>query len=350
MSDLIQIDGSHGEGGGQMLRTAVAMSILTGKPFRMSDIRAGRAKPGLKAQHMHVLKAARRLSGAAVTGADVGSSMVTFAPGMPRGASFEIDIGTAGSITLLMQTLLPVLLFAEGPSDVTIRGGTDVSMSPTFDYFRHVVLPHARPFAEDITVECKRRGFYPRGGGEVRIAIRPRFGGGFQRVRDAVRLAIPPFALTDAVSTDRVVILGVASETLRERGVADRMVDSARLILQASHVERSADYVHTSSTGAALTLVVHQQGGGVMGADALGELGKPAEKVGAQAVERLAAQGTAPVDVHLADHLVPWLALRGGAFRTSEFSEHTRTNCWIVEQFLGPLFVLDNDRTVLRAE
>lgn len=345
---MIDIDGSYGEGGGQMMRSAVALSCLTRRPFRMTNIRAGREKPGLKAQHVHVLKAAMRFAGAGVEGAKEGSSVVTFQPGPPRGATFEIDIGTAGSITLVMQTLLPALLFADGRSIVTVRGGTDTTKSPPFDYFREVVLPHAAAFAEELTVECKRRGFYPKGGGEVRLVVRPRFGGTLDEVRGAVRKALPPIDLTKPAAAEAIDVYSIAHDSLKPHRVVERQAAGAMNAIKHATVRAHREYVRAFSIGTAVTCVA-RTGGHAIGADALGERGKPAEDVGREAALKLTAalQSGAPVDEHLADHLVPWLALRGGSMRASVLSEHTKTNCWLVERFLGPTFAVNEaDRIV----
>ncbi len=349
--DHIQIDGAHGEGGGQIMRTAVALSLLTRLPFRMANIRARRPKPGLKAQHLHVLKAAMRLSGSSVTGAKEGSQVVTFAPGPPRGAEFEVDIGTAGSITLMMQTLLPALLFADGASAVTIRGGTDVKMSPTFDWFREVVLPHARPLADEVAVECERRGFYPKGGGQVRVRVRPKFGGDFDALKAAIRAALPPCALVEALSPFAHDLYSVASDALRGQRVVERQVDGARAVLHHREIRVHREYVPSHSIGTAVAAVARLPNGAVLGGDALGERGKPAEAVGREAAEALLAalDGGAPVDEHLADHLVPWLALRGGSFRAAALTDHLRTNCWLVEQFIGHVFRIDEQTKTVTA-
>jgi RNA 3'-phosphate cyclase len=345
---MLEIDGSYGEGGGQMMRSAVAFSCLTRTPFRMINIRAGREKPGLKAQHVHVLKAAMKFAGATVAGAKEGSAVVDFDPGRPRGGTFEIDIGTAGSITLVMQTLLPALLFAGGRSVVTVRGGTDVAMSPPFDYFREVIVPHAAPFADELAVDMRRRGFYPKGGGEVRLLVRPKHHGTFEEIRAAVRRSLPPIDLTRAASAESIDVYSVAHDSLEPNGVVERQAAGAMNAIKHARLRAHKEYARAFSIGTAVT-VVARFAHGAIGGDALGERGKRAEDVGREAAEMLkAALDTgAPVDEHLADHLVPWLALRGGSFRASALSEHTKTNCWLVERFIGPSFTIDEaTRTV----
>ncbi len=352
MSDLLEIDGSHGEGGGQMMRSAIALSLLTAKPFRMFRIRAGREKPGLKAQHLHSLKTSERVFGSRVTGATMGASEVSFWPGPLKGASYEVDIGTAGSLSLLLQTLLPAALFASGRTIAHLRGGTDVAMSPTWEFFRNLVLPAALPLCEDAEVVCERRGFYPKGGGHVRLTVRPRFHGDFAALRAAIRAAVSPLNLVDSAPVEVIDLYSVAAEELRTQNVAERQLQGAAAELGAvrgAEIRPHAEYARSLSIGTALCAVATLKNGAVLGGDALGERGKRAEAVGREAAAKLLAQirSGAPVDEHLADHLVPWLALRGGAFRTSAITDHTRTNCWLVERFLGPTFRIDEDaRTV----
>jgi RNA 3'-phosphate cyclase len=354
MSDLLEIDGSHGEGGGQMMRSAIALSLLTAKPFRMFCIRAGREKPGLKAQHLHALKTSERVFGSRVTGATLGASDVGFWPGPLKGASYEVDIGTAGSICLLLQTLLPAALFADGRTVAHLKGGTDVAMSPTWEFFRNLVLPAALPLCEGAEVACDRRGFYPKGGGHVRLMVRPRFHGDFAALRAAIRAAVPPLNLVDAAPVESVDVYSVAAEELRAQDVVKRQLKGAVEELgelRGVEVRPHSEYARSLSIGTAVCAVATLKNGAVLGGDALGERGKRAEAVGREAAAKLVAQirSGAPVDEHLADHLVPWMALRGGIVRTSAITDHTRTHCWLVERFLGPTFHIDEDARTVQA-
>jgi RNA 3'-terminal phosphate cyclase (ATP) len=170
---MLKIDGSYNEGGGQILRTALALSALTRKSFDMHSIRKGRKVPGLKAQHREGILALKQLCDAKFTDVQVGSESISFYPGRIKHGNFEIDIGTAGSITLLMQSVLLPSIFADGKVSWKITGGTDVSWSPQFDYFANVLVPYARRFA-DIEVKLEKRGYYPKGGGRVLIKINPK--------------------------------------------------------------------------------------------------------------------------------------------------------------------------------
>ena len=337
---MVNLDGSTGEGGGQMLRTALVWSLATMKPFRMTNLRAGRKDPGLKTQHVRVLESLRLLGPVQFTGATVGSDRVTFAPAPLRGTSARIDIGTAGSITLLLQTVLPAALLAEGASRLEIVGGTDVQWSPPFDYLREVVLPSAGLGSDDLTLDVLRRGFYPPGGGRVVLQTR----------RDAkrpgrFRVAARP---EERGALERIRILSYASESLRERQVAERLTQAAarRLRACAVPVEESVTYGDAPSAGCVLTCVAHFAGGARLGGSALGERGTPAEKIGELAADRLLheMESDGCVDEYAADQLIVWLALAGGVVLASEISEHTRTNIWVTEEFLGRVFEIEGKR------
>jgi RNA 3'-terminal phosphate cyclase (GTP) len=329
---VLEIDGSTGEGGGQILRTALVLSLLTRKPFHMHSIRAGRDKPGLKAQHVHILEALRRLSASEVRGAREGGSDVSFVPAPVTGGRLALDIGTAGSITLLLQSLLPAATLGEAPTELDVSGGTDVRWSPTMDYFREILAP----LAPGLSLDVRRRGFYPRGGGRVVASIQPR--------------PVAPIHRVERSRLKRILIRSVAAKELEKARVAERQIKGARRILSSyrTSFEESTEYCDSFSTSTAVTVVAEFERGERLGADALGERGKPAEDVGEEAARRLMEEmrSEAPVDRHAGDHLVLWLALAGqGAIRVSEMTEHTRTNLWTCEQFLGPVFRIE-DRTI----
>ena len=173
MDSFIEIDGSQGEGGGQMLRTSLALSATTGAPFRMVNVRAKREVSGLKRQHLTCVRAAAEVCRAAVEGDEVGSSALSFKPGPIRGGDYRFDIGTAGSVTLVAQTVLPVLLMADAPSSVTISGGTHVQWAPIWEFFAFSYLPQIRAMGAEVEAGLVRHGFYPAAGGEIRLSIKP---------------------------------------------------------------------------------------------------------------------------------------------------------------------------------
>lgn len=322
---MVNLDGSVGEGGGQMLRTALVWSLITQTPFRMENIRAGRRPPGLKAQHVHVLQALLPLGDVKFTGAQEGSSVVTFSPAPLKGASFEVDIGTAGSITLVLQTLLPAALLASGPSEIRLTGGTDVRWSPPLDYLRDVILGLIGSCADRVEVRLERRGFYPRGGGRVIVAaegMKPR-----------------PIGLEARRALRVIRVHTAAAAALAERRVAERQSAAAaeRLRGYGVEVEVESDYSDALSPGSVTVCVAEFEGGARLGGSALGERGKPAERVGREGAEELAAEidSGGLVDRYAADQIIVWLALAGGTVRASRISEHARTNLWVTEQFLG---------------
>ena len=173
MNDPITIDGSQGEGGGQMLRTSLSLSAAYGKPFEMLNIRANREKPGLKRQHLTCVRAVAQICGAQVEGDEVGSMRLSFKPGKIKGGAYQFDIGTAGSVTLVAQTVIPVLLRAEEPSTVTITGGTHVPFAPIWEFFSETYLPELRKMGACVEAELEQCGFYPAAGGVVKLRVWP---------------------------------------------------------------------------------------------------------------------------------------------------------------------------------
>ncbi|HII07703.1 MAG TPA: RNA 3'-terminal phosphate cyclase, partial [Methanotrichaceae archaeon] len=313
---MIEIDGSFGEGGGQIVRTAVALSAVTGDPVRITRIRDGRSKPGLSPQHVTAILALAKVTNAKTEGVKPRSPEVLFQPGEIRGGRYEIDIGTAGSITLLMQCLLPALVRADSPTTLIVRGGTDVKWSPTIDYLSHVALFAFAEFGVKSCLSCARRGYYPRGGGVATLEVVP---GDLKR---ADLLAFEP---------ERVE--GVSHSSNLPEHVAQRQSEAALEVLERSGFETKirCETETVPSTGSGITLW-----SGRKGVSALGERGLRAEKVGAFAAEDMVAElrSKAAVDRHLADQLVPYLALAGGSYTAPEISRHASTNIWTVTRFL----------------
>ena len=173
MDGVLAIDGSQGEGGGQVLRTALSLSAILGRPVRIGKIRAGREKPGLKRQHLTCVRAVAEICGADVSDVDVGAMTLDFRPGPIHGGEYRFDIGTAGSVTLVAQTVIPVLLKADAPSSVTITGGTHVPFAPVWEFFAETYLPQLRAMGAEVEAEIRSHGFYPAAGGEIRLSVRP---------------------------------------------------------------------------------------------------------------------------------------------------------------------------------
>lgn len=349
---MLTIDGNHGEGGGQILRTALAFSCLTGTPFRMNNIRLGRAKPGIKPQHLHCIRALKELCGAKADGDDIGSTSLLFIPGKITAKNTTIDIGTAGSITLLLQAVLTPCMFADKTHTLKILGGTDVPFSMPIDYFSEVVLPQFRRIC-DFDLKILKRGYYPLGGGEVHLTIKPRFSKNVLGTIENLRLALAhnQFTITSRGTLTSIKGISHASADLSLRTVAERQAAAATQAIRTLNVpiHIQNQYHKTPSTGSGITLwAIYSQNGEVhpenpvrIGADALGKRDVPAEDVGITAAKKLITEinSGAPIDRHLADNIIPLLALvKNSTISVSEITLHTKTNLWVVEQFLGPTF------------
>ena len=334
---MLQIDGSYGEGGGQLLRTAAALAAITGRAFHLVNVRAKRDKPGLAPQHLAALRAAATLCDARCEGLELRSQDFSFAPGDLRGGEFRIDVGTAGSLTLVLQALLPAMLCAPAPSRVIVTGGTDVRAAPPLDYFRHVILGLLRIMGARIECRVMRRGYYPRGGGEVEVAVQP------CRLR-ALELGMPG-ALRSLEGLAHVANLPLS--------IAGRMRKSA---LAALGRTSEPDEIETAAlgrdaafgSGGAIVCWARLQHT-VLGAGRVAERGLRAEALGDVVGAELRADLAAGVslDQHAADQMLVYLGLAGGSFSVRVLSNHARTGMWLIEQFMPVRFdVATGDRLV----
>ncbi|MFH0978776.1 MAG: RNA 3'-terminal phosphate cyclase [Candidatus Woesearchaeota archaeon] len=349
---MIEIDGSFLEGGGQILRTSLGLSSLTGKAFTIRDIRKGRCNPGLQAQHLSCVRAAQELCNATVSGATLGSTSVAFEPAKLSVKDISVDIGTAGSITLLMQSILSPSCFAAKDFTISVTGGTDVPWSQPVDYFRFVLLPYLRHFAS-FDLELLRRGYYPKGQGRIKLTIKPRFGSAGDFLELLKNKAIPAFSALDRGKLKSIKGISHASLSLKSSSVAERQASSAQTSLKHfGKVDISASYDDTASPGSGITLWAEFEDDGVwpviIGADALGKKGVSAESVGKLAASNLSKQieSGCLVDSFLADQLLPFLVFAPKAsFLTSEITPHCRTNAYVIEKFLDVRFAF-KDRLV----
>jgi len=348
---IIEIDGSYGEGGGQIVRTALFFSLLSGKGVRIYNIRKGRPKPGLKPQHLNVIKALELFTDSEVRNAREGSLEITFLPGRIKGGNVTIDIKTAGSITLLLQTLLPVLSFAEKPSTITVKGGTDVPMSMSSEYMREVIIPLLKPYVNEIEFKIQRRGFYPAGGGIITLEVKPLFNRSKFKTLDefigTLRRNCPQLNLQNRGKLKKVKIFSFASDQLRGRKVAERLVDGALSLLSELKlpIENNIKYGPSRSPGCVITIVATFDNGIRIGSDGLGKPGKPAEKVGAETANYFLNifNSEATVDPHLQDNLIPWMVLFGGIFKINGgLTRHTETNIWVSSKFVKTHFIIKN--------
>jgi RNA 3'-terminal phosphate cyclase (ATP) len=327
--NYVLIDGSYGEGGGQILRTAVGLSAVTGKPVKITNIRIKRKNPGLQRQHITAVKAVMKLSKAIVKGLELGSTTLYFEPTGLTSGEFFFDIGTAGSVTLVFQALLPILPFLPGPTTITVRGGTDVPWSPTIDYVRSVVSYFLERMGSPVSIKLLRRGHYPRGGGLVTFEIED-----------------PPGKLRSLNIVDRgkvIEIRGVSHARNLPRHVAERQARSAKDYIEEnfSGYETVIDIDHSEESlgpGSGITLWALCENS-VIGADSLGKRGKPAEIVGREAASKLVKDlltGRA-LDTHMGDIIIPLLALAVGksVVGGASLTMHAVTNVCVVERMLG---------------
>ncbi|WP_099209755.1 RNA 3'-terminal phosphate cyclase [Thermococcus henrietii] len=342
--EWVEIDGSYGEGGGQILRTAVALSVITGKPVRIHRIRANRPNPGLRPQHLHGILALKELSNARVRGAKVGSTVLEFVPGRAEPKHIKVPIKTAGSIALVLQELLPAMAFVGGSFEVT--GGTDVPWSPPVDYLRNVTLFALEKMGLKAEIELKRRGHYPKGGGLVL--------GRVERWEER-----KPLVALEWRKIERFA--GISHATNLPAHVAERQAKSAEEKLRSLYsvpVEIEREISRSLGPGSGIVVWAETDSLRLAG-DALGKRGKPAEVVGREAAEELIEQLTPrkAVDKFLGDQLIPFLAFAGGEIGVAEITNHLVTNVWVVERFLGRTFEVEGEigepgvvRVVKRAE
>ncbi len=335
---MIDVDGSMMEGGGQLLRMAIAYSAVMGIPVRVRNIRAGRSPPGLKPQHLTSLKAVAEICDARTRGLTLGSMEVEFSPKPPRGGAYTFDIGTAGSISLLLQCVAPIAAFASSSTRLKIVGGTAVKWSPPIMILDRVFLEAVRQMGFKGELRVRREGFYPRGGGIVEVSITP-----IERLKPIVAMRSEKMKWVEGIS-----LCGRLP-----RHVAERQSRASEAVLKESGYRAKIDYrvavgeEAPLSPGSVICLWAEAEPRIFMGADALGERGKPAERVGAEAAESLVDQlGTgAAVDLHTADSLVLWCSLAEGEsrFMTSRLTMHTATAMELARIITGAEFVVEGE-------
>jgi RNA 3'-phosphate cyclase len=334
----LSLDGSYGEGGGQILRTALALAVALARPVRLERIRTRRPKPGLRPQHQTVVRALAAISDAVVEGDEIGSTAVSFTPRGLRGGDYRFDVGaergSAGSVSLVFQSLLLPLSVARVPSRLTMIGGTHVPWSPSVHYLTRVFLPALRGAGVDASVELRRWGWYPAGGGEIGATIvpTPAIGG----------LAAPPSA----------PIEGLSAVSRLPRSIAERERRRALERLEAGGLDATIE-IEEDDTALGPGTVVFLALPGRAGFAAFGRRGLPAERVAEEAADQLLAwiEASAEVDDHLADQLVPFLALASGpsTFTCPTVSAHLRTVTWVVQHFL-PVRIELHEATPSRVE
>lgn len=332
----LALDASHGEGGGQVLRTALALAVVLDRPVTLERIRLRRPRPGLQAQHLTVVRALASISAAQVEGDRLDSTALSFTPRRLGHGEWRFDVGavrgSAGSVPLLFQALLLALVQAGAASRLTLIGGTHVPWSPTAHYLGEVFLPALASLGVQATVRLRRPGWYPAGGGELEAAITP-----------AARIA----PLTAMVPPSPLEISGCSLVSRLPRSIAERQRRQAETRLAAAGLTAAItveEDIHALGPGTMLFLRAH----GRAGFSALGRRGVPAERVADEAVDALLGwqRSGAAVDVHLADQLVPFLALADGpsSFTCPALSGHLLTVAWVVQQFLPVGIALHDER------
>ncbi|QLD86115.1 RNA 3'-terminal phosphate cyclase [Natronomonas halophila] len=327
-----EIDGAAG--GGQIVRTAVTLSALSGEAVRIENIRGDRPNGGLRPQHLAAVEAAAALCDADVEGDERESETLEFDPGDVAADDVTVEVGTAGSVTLVADTVLPLATALDEAATVTITGGTDVQWSPPLDFLRYVKLPLLLGVGFDVDVSVESRGFYPVGGGEIEVTLRPS--------------APEALAFDERGALRRVEVYSVATEELEDPAVAGRQAAAAAEALPDVATPTDVSYVEADSTGSALVLAAVYEGGRA-GFTALGEAGKPSEEVASEAVDEFQDfhDGAGAVDRRLADQLMVPLALAGGEVLAPERTDHVETNRGVIETFGYEIAVEERDEAVL---
>ena len=315
----IQIDGSQGEGGGQILRTALSLSMLTGIPFELVNIRAGRKKPGLMRQHLVCVQASQRISNAIVQGAELHSQKLYFQPQQVQTGKYDFQIGSAGSTILVLQTLLPVLMMQNQASQITIHGGTHNPMAPTADFIEHCFLPTIQQLGIQVDFECKQAGFFPIGAGQISVTIHP----WVEKQKFSV------------LNKGKLLEINAFAAALNiQPNIADRELEVLNNKLSLTQRKR-LNFQGISQGNTAFVVLNYEHHQQVF--SALGEMKKSAEKVAhdlAKDVQSYLAVD-AVVDEYLADQLLLPLALgQGGEFTAQGISEHTKTQADMIQKFL----------------
>jgi len=330
---VLEIDGSQKSGSGTILRLSVALAAILQKPLHIFNIREKRTQPGLRPQHLEAVLTAAKLCHASVRGATLGSRELWFTPSEIEGGEVQAEIGTAGSIPMLLLTVLPICTCARKPVRLhVVKGGTDVRNAPTINYLKHVLLTILGRMGLKATLSIQRYGYYPKGMGEIVLEVEP-----------CPRLN--PIRLEDFGNLRYLGGVSVCT-FLADRRVAERQAIAANERIKTAGLNAEVEVVNDMSNpiqkGSSLVLWAESDTGALVGGDAIGELGKPSEKVGREAADNLLneLESKATVDSHLADMLVPYVALAQGSsvYFSRLVTDHLDTNIWLAQQILGVKF------------
>lgn len=332
---MIEIDGSFLEGGGQILRVATALATITKIPCRVFNIRKKRPNPGLQTQHLLSLQALSKISDGKLEGDFLGSTEILFEPGEIKKEKISIKIPTAASITLILQSLIPVSLFAKNPLEINFEGGaTDTFFSPTLDYFQFVFLKILEKMGAKFEIKIEKRGYYPEGGAKMKIKIFPQ--------------KLSPIILRERGEIKKIYIFSRASESLKQKKVAERQIRGVLNIFQGLNlpIQKEIEYLKTDCPGSSI-LVLAEFENTILGSDNLGKLGKKAEDVGKEAAIELLKEERSGgcLDKFMGDQILPYLALTGKKSQVvvSKITDHLKTNIWVIEKFLAGKFEIEGN-------
>ena len=325
---MLQIDGSYGEGGGQILRYAAALSVFTKKPVEIINIRARRSTPGLRPQHLIAISCMKTLCNAKTDGLSIGSSKLTFSPGEIQPGEYRVDVGTAGSITLVFQACILSALQTTKPITIKITGGTDVKWSPSWEYFTNIFLPLLQKMDMKIDAKLIKRGYYPKGGGEALITIFPT-----KKIK----------CLQIDKKGEFNKIKGIIHTSNLPSHISKRMKHAATQQAVKNNIQSSIQIDESSSfsPGVGITLW-SKSDSSILGSTIIGEKGTPAEQLGKTAVSQLVKEinAEATIDIFAIDQILPYMAIGDDASvcRIRHLSSHTETAMWLLKQFLDVEF------------
>ena len=340
---MIEIDGSTLEGGGQIIRTALSLSSITGKEFRVFNIRKKRAQPGLKSQHLHLLYLYKELFNCKVVGDFLYSTEVIFWPsGELKRKQLYLDLKTAASIGLVLQGIIPVILFVfKEKITLELKGGTFGKWAIPVEFYPCCFFPLLGIKAE---FSILRRGYYPKGGGRVRLVL------------SSLNQNLKSINYTYAGNIKEIYIQSIASDIFRAKEGAHKQLKIARYFLEKNlgslPIRYEIIYCSTDSPATQINLCAYLDSGSLVWSDCLGEKNKSPELVGKEGAQKLIKElkGGACIDKHTADNLIPYLAMLGGKIKVSEITLHTRTNIWVCEKFLGNIFTIDETKKVIEVK
>jgi RNA 3'-phosphate cyclase len=342
---VLEIDGSQKSGSGTILRLSIALAGILNEPLHIYKIRQRRPQPGLRPQHLEAVLTAAKICNAETRGAKLGSRELWFRPTEMAGGEVHAEIGTAGSIPMLLLTILPICAFARKTVRVrVIKGGTDVRHAPTINYIKHVLLPMLERMGLEMKLDVQKYGYYPKGMGEISLEVQP-------------CSELKPLRLENFGTIEEVGGISVCT-FLAERKVAERQAKAANKVLKTHGYEAQIEVVNDMSNplqkGSSLVLWAKTSTGALLGGDAIGELRKPSEVVGREAAENLVKEieAEATVDVHLADMLVPYVALAKGEsiYLCRSITEHLDTNIWLAQKILGVKFEVSRVGSLYRVK